>query len=140
MRCATAMMRRKAVSIFFLLAQSAWFCAAGVRAETATNSSCAACVDELESHASQLAELRGRYAKLEKELEECRVVEPELEAARSRHRRALTTTPAPTPLTAVPTPFTAVLYRRFPLSPLFHFHPFFTHSRSTSTKPDGSQR
>ena len=102
-------MGRKAVSIYILLAQSVWwFCAAGVRAETVTNSSCAACVDELESHANQLAELRGRYAKLEKELEECRVVEPELKAARSRHRRALTTTPAPTPLTAVPTPFTPV--------------------------------
>ena len=107
------MMRK--VSIYILLAQSVWFCAAGERAETITHSSCVACVDELESHANQLAELQGRYAqlegryaKLEKELEECRAG-PELERSRSRQRRVLTTTPAPTPLTPVPTPFTPVL-------------------------------
>ena len=106
------MMRK--VSIYILLAQSVWFCAAGERAETITHSSCVACVDELESHANQLAELQGRYAqlegryaKLEKELEECRAG-PELERSRSRQRRVLTTTPAPTPLTPVPTPFTPV--------------------------------
>ena len=95
--------------VYVLLAHAsiAWCCAGGARAET-FHSSCTACVDQLESHATELAELRARNARLTKELEECRAAEHGLEPTQSRRRRALMAIPAPTPLTAVPTPITPV--------------------------------